>query len=129
MHENTWQEVIHEADPFGDEHYGAWLIYAPGSGIYFYMGRTISFAEHADAYNHFGVNSGDFNEELAKAAAATGFDSVQFLAHVDHVSYECDTHNTGHAGLDYMAIEIVAAKLVGTYACTTEAGAPSSIKA
>merc|ERR1711966_345047 len=29
---NTFVEVLHHADPFGDEHYGSWLVYAPGSG-------------------------------------------------------------------------------------------------
>ena len=35
---NSWVEVTHEADPFGDEHHGMWLVYAPGSGIYFNTG-------------------------------------------------------------------------------------------
>ena len=55
---NSWHEVIHEADPFGDEHFGMWLMYAPGSGIYFNLGNTISFAEHADAYAHFNIAGG-----------------------------------------------------------------------
>ena len=41
------------------------------------------------------------NSAMAAAAAAAGFDSVQFLAHVDHVSYQCDTKNTGRRGFDY----------------------------
>lgn len=61
-----------------------WLIYAPGSGIYFNLGVTISFAEHQDAYTHFNIAGGqDMNEALSKAAAAVGYDSIQFLAHVD----------------------------------------------
>ena len=61
-----------------------WLIYAPGSGIYFNLGVTISFAEHQDAYTHFNIAGGqDMNEALSKAAAAAGYDSIQFLAHVD----------------------------------------------
>lgn len=125
----TWVEVFHEADPFGDEHFGAWFQYTPGSGIYFNLGKTISFAEHQDAYTHFGVKTGDFNEELSKAAAAQGFDSIQFLAHVDHVNYQCDTKNTKNAGLNYMGVEVLACKLVGTYSCGASSGAPSSIKA
>ena len=31
---HAWVEVLHEADPFGDEHHGMWLVYAPGSGIF-----------------------------------------------------------------------------------------------
>ena len=81
--DNEWVEVLHEADPFGDEHYGMWMVYAPGSGIYFNLGKTIAFDEHVDAYVHFGVSKGDLNEQLSKAAAASGYDSIQFLAHLD----------------------------------------------
>jgi hypothetical protein len=81
-----------------------WLIYAPGAGIYFDTGVTISFAEHQDAYTHFNVPSGsNMNEAMSKAAAAAGYDSVQFLAHVDHVNYQCDTYNTKRPGFDYSA--------------------------
>merc|ERR1711879_479323 len=125
---NSWAEVLHMADPFGDEHFGAWFVYFPGSAIYYNLGNTISFPEHKDAYNHFGISSGNFNEEMSRAAAAKGLDSVQFVAHVDHANYQCDTHNTGNAGLDYMGLEIVGVKLVGLYPCTSEAGAPPTIK-
>ena len=50
-------------------------------------------------------------------ADGQGFDSLQFTAHVDHVNYQCDSHNTGKGGFDYMGFEIVGVKLVGTYAC------------
>lgn len=125
---NAWAEVIHKADPFGDEHWGAWFQYAPGSGIYFNLGTTISFPEHRDGYNHFHIAGGDENEEMSKAAAAAGIDSIQFLAHLDHYSYPCDTSHTGVAGFSYMGLEIVGTKLVGTYACTAPQGAPSNIK-
>jgi hypothetical protein len=68
------------------------------------------------------------NEAMSKAAVAAGYDSVQFLAHVDHVNYQCDTQNTGRAGFDYMGFEIVAVKLTGTYPCGAVGGAPSSIR-
>jgi hypothetical protein len=71
---NSFVEVQHEADPFGDEHYGMWLVYAPGSGIYFNLGTTISFAEHQDAYAHFNAHD---NEAMSRAASAAGYDSVQ----------------------------------------------------
>lgn len=126
---NTWVEIIHESDPFGDEKHGAWFLYTPGSGIYFNTGNTISFAEHVDAYKHFGISGvADYNSAMSAAAAAQGYDSVQFLAHVDHVSYQCDTKNTGVAGFDYMGLEIVATKMVGTYACGAASGAPTTIK-
>ena len=127
---DTYVEVFHEADPFGDEHIGMWLLYSPGSGVWFNVGKTISFAEHEDAYQHFAIPAGgDMNDAMSKAAAAAGFDSVQFLAHVDHVNYPCDTQNTGTPGFQYMGLEIVATKLVGTYACGQQAGgAPPTIR-
>ena len=103
-----------------------WLLYAPGSGIWFNLGKTITFAEHGDAYAHFGVAD---NEAMSKAAAAAGYDSIQFLAHIDHVSYLCDTKNTGVAGFDYMGLEVVATRLTGTFACGQKAGGvPASIR-
>jgi len=112
---NSWAEVTHQANP--DEHFGAWFVYAPGSGIYFNMGKTISFQEHGDANTHFGLKPEDRKDELSKAAAAKGYDSIQFLANVDHAKYPCDTTNTGNTGLDYMGLEILGCKLVGTFAC------------
>ena len=101
----------------------------PGSGLYFNLGTTIAFAEHQDAYSHFQVAGGqDMNEAMSKAAAAAGYDSVQFLAHVDHVNYQCDTKNTGRVGFDYMGLEVVAVKLTGTYPCGTANGAPPTIR-
>merc|ERR1711974_49205 len=87
---------------------------------------TIIFNEHGEAEKHFNVQG---NENMCKAAAGDGFDSVQFLAHVDHVNYQCDTKNTGVAGLNYMNVEIVGVKLTGTYACGSEEEAPPSIRA
>ena len=126
---NTYVEVVHDSDPFGDEAFGMWMLYTPGSGIYFDLGNTIAFAEHEDAYSFFNVAPGqDMNEAMSKAAVAAGYDSVQFLAHVDHVSYVCDTVNTGRVGFDYLGLEIVAVGLSGTYPCGTPTGAPPSIK-
>jgi hypothetical protein len=117
---DTWIEVLHMADPFGDEHSGAWFMYGRGSGIWFNTGNTRAYSEHSEAYKDFKVHS---NEPLAKAAAKAGVISLQFLAHVDPVEYkQCPA-------MKYMNIEILASKLVGTYACTTADGAPDEIKA
>ena len=119
--EKKWVEVIHQKDPFGDEKHGCWMLKARGSGIWFNMGKTIAFAEHGDAYSHFGVSAGgDMNVKLAKAAAAKGFDSIQFTAHHDHTNYPCDTD----AGVPYMNIEIVGVQLSGASACCAP-GLPS----
>jgi len=125
---NVWAEVMHEKDPFGDETAGAWFMWSPGSGIYFNTGETVSFATHSDAYNHFGVSGPNWNQDMSNKAAAAGYDSVQFTAHVDHTNYPCDTYNTGISDLNYMGLEIVGARLVGTYACASSSGAPSSIR-
>ena len=37
------------------------------------------------------------------------------MAHVDHVNYPCDTYNTHTPNLQYMGVEIVGTRLVGTY--------------
>jgi len=129
----TWVEVIHEKDPFGDEHFGAWLMYAKGSGVWFNTGKTIAFPEHQDAYKFFALPAGTthWNQDMSKAAAKAFYDSVQFTAHKDSVEYKaCDTqHNPKQAGLQYMNIEIVAVKGVGTYTCLSKNGVPPEIKA
>ena len=120
-HQNV--EVIHDQDPFGDETVGAWMLVTPGSGIYFNTGRTIVFAEHSDAYAHFNIPAGnDMNSAVSAAAAKAGYDSMQFTAHVDHVSYQCDTKNTGRPGFDYMGLEIVDVRASGKFACMHDAG-------
>lgn len=116
---HSWVEVSHQSDPFSDEHHGLWLLYAKGNGIWFNIGKTIVFDDHNSAYNHFGITGTKQNEESAMAAAAQGYDSIQYTLHVnDHENYPCldEVSNlNGHGG--YMNIEILAAKLVGTYAC------------
>jgi len=122
MKAHTWVEVMHEADPFGDESFGAWFLYTPGSGIYMNTGRTRVFRDHEAAYAFFGIGSWracqqSYQECMSVAAANRGDDSVQFTAHVDHVNYPCDTDNTGNAGLEFMGLEIVAVKGKGVDAC------------
>ena len=108
--DSTWVEVMHEQDPFGDEKIGAWFVHAKGSGVWYNIGRSISFKEHSDAYAHFNANG---NEDMCRAAASAGYDTVQFTEHVDHVNYPCDRIG----GYPFMNIEIVAVKLQGTYSC------------
>jgi hypothetical protein len=125
----TWIEVIHERDPFGDEGHGMWFQYAPGSGVWFNTGATKAFNDHSDAYSYFKLgNCGSAcNSDVSVAAAGAGYDSIQFVNHIDHVSYPCDTKNTGLQGFQYMGLEVVAVKNVGTFACGTAAGAPPNI--
>jgi hypothetical protein len=93
-------------------HYGAWFLYAYGSGIYFWTGRTEVFDQHSDAYRKFNVHS---NEPMCRAAAASGLDSVQFVKHRDTTNWPCQKH-----GLGNMGYEIVGVKLKGTYACASD---------
>ena len=80
---------MHKADPFGDEHHGMWFLYTKGSGVWYRIGNHISFPEHSDAYDHFGVSS---NEEMSKAAAKADFDSVIFLAHRVSLAHQFRNH-------------------------------------
>jgi hypothetical protein len=120
--DDGWVEVFHLADPFGDEHHGLWFLYAKGSGVWYKLGKSISFKDHKDAYKHFKVPSNvDQNEAMSVAAAKAGFDTIQFIAHKDHTNYPC-TKSSKESPADYMNIEIVAVKLVGTYACGSQSG-------
>ena len=108
-------EVAHRSDhsikgfkglkrPPGDS--GTWFYLAPGSGIYFDLGRTIAFQDHDDAGRKFRCGCGaqhqpscrpgvKYAECWSKQAAAQGYDTVQFTArHRENVwKYEIlDTH-------------------------------------
>jgi len=105
--------VMHKKDPFGDEHHGSWFLYAKGTGVWYNTGKSITFNDHGDAFQHFGRHD---NEGMCQAAAAAGYDTVFFIAHPDSTNYPCASK--GH--YPYMNIEVVAVKLQGTYSC----GAP-----
>jgi len=119
--QGTWAEVSHMQDPFEDEHYGMWLLWAKGSGVWFNVGNSKSFGEHSEGYTYFSAGG---NEDMCQKAAAQGYDSIQFVSHRDHVNYPCDTS----VGSAYMGLEIVAVKLTGTYTCGAQGGAPPTIR-
>ena len=116
-----WVEVMHKKDPFGDEHHGAWFLYAKGSNVWYNTGKFIEFEEHADAYKHFGAQG---NEAVCQAAAANGYDTIIFLAHHDSVNYPC----AQAANYPYMNVEIVAVKLQGTYSCGVSPKTPGVLR-
>ena len=62
------------AHRFGDEHYGAWFLHAKGSGVWYNIGKSITFADHGDAYNHFNAHD---NEAMCRAAAAAWSEGVR----------------------------------------------------
>lgn len=116
-------EVTHCADSFVTtfETRGMWMYHAPGSGVYFDLGRTIAFRHHADAIAHF-LNkkctdynwlhgfiecNSDFTNLII--AAQKDYDSIQFLEHAD---MRCG--NT--------AVEIMALNYIGNYPCGNESG-------
>lgn len=124
---NAWTEVSHMRDPFGDEAQGMWLLAIKGSGIWFNVGVTRAFNDHGDAYDFFGVPSTTgANQAMSSAATKAGYDSVQFVKHIDPVQYPCDTHHTGVTGRQFMGLEIVAVKHVGKFSCGTDSGASAS---
>lgn len=120
---NTIVEVSHQKDPFGDEKHGMWFVFAKGSGVWFDVGNTKVFNEHQDAFDFF--KSGQDNEKMCEIAAAQGYDSVQFIKHVDGVNYPC----ASKIGVPYMNMEIVAVKLVGTYPCGQAQGTAPALRA
>jgi len=124
-----WVEVWHVWAPF--ETHGAWFLYTPGSGIFFDLGKTISFQEHSEARRHWNVPGIDqWPDAYFPAAAADGYDSIQFLAHLDS-QWPCSVQRPGakFAQWHQMGVEIVATRLAGKYACTAEGGAPAVIRA
>jgi len=122
----TWVEVVHKKDPWGDEAHGMWMLYAKGSGIYFYTGNTVSFNEHADAYLAFGISGCGFglcDAEMSIKAAMLGYDSVQFMWHQDGGNYPCYAKlgpSRSHGGI--MNFEILSTNLIGAYACGSPTG-------
>mgnify|MGYP006145097855 FL=1 len=119
---NTIVEVSHHKDPFGDEHHGMWFLYGKGSGVFLQLGMTKIFNEHDDAEKFFGAQG---NEDMCQKAAAKGYDSIQFLRHVDHVNYPC----AKGIGAAWMNMEIVATKLVGSYPCGQAQGTATELRA
>jgi hypothetical protein len=109
---NSWTEVLHQKDPFGDEHFGAWFIYAYGSGIYFWTGTTETYDDHPNAFQKYGVHD---NEALCKAAASKNVDSIQFINRRDTVNWPCQKN-----GVKNMGFEIVGVKLKGLYNCGSD---------
>ena len=81
-------EVIHTNDVLSSHHESNnnyWMYYAPGTGVWFDVGKTISFSYHREALCYFGIDgkidylkANPFNM-LFEAAIARGYDSLQFL--------------------------------------------------
>lgn len=95
------------------ESVGSWYYYAPGSGMYLNLGKTISFKDHNESVKFFlNIDSAcivlqecaTYFPKLFKKAKSMGYDTIQYLNHTD---MRCG--NT--------AIEIVDLNGVGAYPC------------
>ena len=76
---HSWAEVTHCSSHIEDQ--SLWFYMTRGSAIFVNVGRTIAFREHQDAALFFGVY-GDITSVPA-AAAAAGYDSVQYTEHCE----------------------------------------------
>ena len=121
---DTWVEVLHKGG-IDDEHVGAWFLSARGSGIWFNVGRTVAFDDHADAWAYFGVEGLERdarNEAMCANASAVGYDSIQFIRHTCMMMYK-PCLNTSKANLTYFNLEVVSTRLTGIYPCASADGA------
>jgi hypothetical protein len=117
LSDNSIVEVMHTSGGYPGqkliESIGSWMYYAKGSGIYFDIGKTISFVDHSESVEYFlGIDiSCPLREEcipyfrdVFTKAKNMGYDSIQYLQHYD---MRCD--DTG--------IEIVDLQGIGSYPC------------
>ena len=85
--DDTWVEVQRGADSVGAY---VWFYYMKGSGNWLNVGKTLSFIDHANAFERFRIatppDDGDQRQtNLAKAALADGYDSIQFTMRSEEI--------------------------------------------
>jgi len=85
--DDTWVEVQRGADSVGAY---VWFYYMKGSGNWLNVGKTLSFIDHANAFEWFRIatppDDGDQKQtNLAKAALADGYDSIQFTMRSEEI--------------------------------------------
>jgi len=142
---NTWIEIEHALFPY--ESKAMWFTRARGSGIWYNVGRTISFISddgHTAAYDYFekhgcyipmptyppNLNCSDPAQidtclkiaagpenAMAECAGKMGYESVQFASAPGPIK-----NTFGHVGW----IELFSTSLVGHYACGTPEGGTSA---
>ena len=120
---HTWAEVTHCSEKKSSaaalvelEADANWMFYAPGSGMFWNVGRTAVFVSHAHAArwalpNATCLDASCFEQlnRITRAARKRGFDSIQFL----------QTHDQRCGNV---AIEIVDVKGRGDSVCGTPSG-------
>ena len=95
---DSWVEVTHCGHEF--EGAGAWFYSHPGSGVFVNLGRTAAFDDHDEGATFFlgrHIGSAEYREGhrerdiemMPRAAAAAGYDSIQFLKHCDLACGRC----------------------------------------
>lgn len=115
--DNSIVEIMHTSGGYlGQkivESSGSWMYYAKGSGIYFNIGKTISFVDHSESVKHFldidiscplREECVYYFKDVFTKAKNMGYDSIQYLQH-----YDMRCGNT--------AIEIVDLYGIGAYSC------------
>lgn len=111
--DDTWIEVTHTASGATGEDKGLWLFFAPGSGIWFNVGKTKIFSTHeAAAFELCGFNcstivNASCDDTIAECGKQAGLDSIQF-------------QSTFFYTAEYY--ELLATKYTGAYACGVEGG-------
>lgn len=133
---NKWVEVIHKA--FWADIGSAWMYYAPGSAIWFWLGNTVAYQDHRDGVRDI-LHQMCFDKQcmqqfpsMFSKAAQDGYDSVQFLSHFDQAcgrssgwgpfGDELKSSNrlgVGVPGNKCGAIEIVDTRGTGKVACAS----------
>jgi len=120
--QRAWVEIAHHNEN-AQEVFGSWFYYMKGTGIWFNLGKTVSFGDHPAAYKYFKVHakgkSEAKNTAMSRNAAASGYDSIQFLNHNDHGTCGpcCQRLH-----LSSINVEIVGVKLKGTLSCAEPSG-------
>ena len=125
----SWVEVLHKGG-IEDERVGAWFLQAKGSGIWINLDRTLAFADHDDAWQHFGVMGlprAGRNEAMCRNASMAGWDTLQFTQHTCGMMYG-DCLNTSLPSLTYFNRELVSTHLIGIHPCASEAGNSSLLR-
>merc|ERR1711907_751145 len=108
---NHWVEITHVKQGAGLEGSGSWMYYAPGSAVWFNLANTKAYTDHVPAMQDIqGTTHGCSQtsdcighlNDLMKAAAAKGIQSLQFYARHHYLAPNCrrqielvDTFGTG----------------------------------
>ena len=89
LESNTRIEVYHDGTDCQnrDDFVGYWVYFAPGSGIWVNLGKTMTFSNYNDACKHFVSDSNPIcnvcctplHKLLMPAARAAGYDTLQFV--------------------------------------------------